>query len=164
MNSIRSFFFRNNNKIDQKNNLNFLTDKYGEIGKIVKEARIKNNISIEDLSQISKIPKYLLESIENNNEKNRPKYPFIRSILLKLEDCLYLKKGKLIDLLIKEKRNIKKEKNKFLVSKFDFINSWEGSVFYFLILVLSILILKKFFFSNTDVIQIQNMEEQKNRK
>tara|TARA_B100000242_G_C42765194_1_gene356458 strand:+ start:11 stop:505 length:495 start_codon:yes stop_codon:yes gene_type:complete len=164
MKPIRSFFLKNNNKIDQKNNLNFLTDKYGEIGKIVKEARIKNNISIEDLSQISKIPKYLLESIENNNEKNRPKYPFIRSILLKLEDCLYLKKGKLIDLLIKEKRNIKKEKNKFLVSKFDFINSWEGSVFYFLILVLSILILKKFFFSNTDVIQIQNMEEQKNRK
>ena len=164
MKPIRSFFLKNNNKIDKKNNLNFLTDKYGEIGKIVKEARIKNNISIEDLSQISKIPKYLLESIENNNEKNRPKYPFIRSILLKLEDCLYLKKGKLIDLLIKEKRNIKKEKNKFLVSKFDFINSWEGSVFYFLILVLSILILKKFFFSNTDVIQIQNMEEQKNRK
>ena len=164
MKPIRSFFLRNNNKIDKKNNLNFLTDKYVEIGKIVKEARIKNNISIEDLSQISKIPKYLIESIENNNEKNRPKYPFIRSILLKLEDCLYLKKGKLTDLLIKEKRNIKKEKNKFLVRKFDFINTWEGSVFYFLILVLSIFILKKFFFSNTDVIQIQNMEEQKNRK
>ena len=135
MKPIRSFFLRNNKKIDQKNNLNFLTDKYVEIGKIVKEARIKNNISIEDLSQISKIPKYLIESIENNNEKNRPKYPFIRSILLKLEDCLYLKKGKLTDLLIREKRNIKKEKNKFLVRKFDFINTWEGSVFYFLILV-----------------------------
>ena len=164
MKKIRSFFLRNNKNIDQKNNLTFLTDKYDEIGKIVKEARMQNNISIEDLSQISKIPKYLIESIENNNEKNRPKYPFIRSILLKLEDCLFLRKGKLVDLLIKETKNIKKEKNKFIVRKFDFINTWEGSVLYFLILVLSILILKKFFVSNTDVIQIQNMEEQKNRK
>ena len=162
MKTIRSFFLRNNHKIDHKKNSTFLTDKYGEIGKIVKEARIQNNFSIEDLSQISKIPKYLIESIENNNEKNRPKYPFIRSILLKLEDCLYLKKGKLIDLLIKETKNIKKEKNKFIVRKFDFINTWEGSVLYFLILVLSILILKKFFFSNANIIQIQNIEEQKN--
>ena len=164
MKTIRSFFFRKDHKIDYEKNLTFLIDKYGEIGKIVKEARMQNNISIEDLSQISKIPKYLIESIENNNEKNRPKYPFIRSILLKLEVCLYLQKGKLTDLLIEESKNIKKEKNKFIVRKFDFINTWEGSVLYFLILVLSILILKKFFFSNTNIIQIQNMEEQKNRK
>ena len=152
MKTIRSFFFRKDHKIDYEKNLTFLIDKYGEIGKIVKEARMQNNISIEDLSQISKIP------------KNRPKYPFIRSILLKLEVCLYLQKGKLTDLLIEESKNIKKEKNKFIVRKFDFINTWEGSVLYFLILVLSILILKKFFFSNTNIIQIQNMEEQKNRK
>ena len=164
MKTIRSFFFRKDHKIDYEKNLTFLIDKYGEIGKIVKEARMQNNISIEDLSQISKIPKYLIESIENNNEKNRPKYPFIRSILLKLEVCLYLQKGKLTDLLIEESKNIKKEKNKFIVRKFDFINTWEGSVLYFLILVLSILILKKFFFFNTNTIQIQNMEEQKNRK
>ena len=164
MKTIRSFFIRKDHKIDYEKNLTFLIDKYGEIGKIVKEARMQNNISIEDLSQISKIPKYLIESIENNHEKNRPKYPFIRSILLKLEVCLYLKKGKLTDLLIEESKNIKKEKNKFIVRKFDFINTWEGSVLYFLILVLSILILKKFFFSNTNIIQIQNMEEQKNRK
>ena len=47
MKTIRSFFFRKDHKIDYEKNLTFLIDKYGEIGKIVKEARMQNNISIE---------------------------------------------------------------------------------------------------------------------
>ena len=67
-------------------------DKYGEIAKLVKEARIQKNLTIEDLSRISKIPEQTINSIENNNQKYIPKYPFIRSILIKLEECLVLKK------------------------------------------------------------------------
>ena len=65
-------------------------DHYIELAKLVKEARIQKNITIEDLSRISKIPEQTIISIENNNKKFRPKYPFIRSILFKLEESLEL--------------------------------------------------------------------------
>ena len=45
---------------------NSLVNQYDEIGKLVKEARVQKNISIEELSKISKIPKYIIDSIENN--------------------------------------------------------------------------------------------------
>ena len=69
-----------------------LADQYIEIAKIVKEARIKQNLTIKQLSYISKIPERIINSIENNNKNIRPEYPFIRSILIKLEECLELKK------------------------------------------------------------------------
>ena len=164
MKILKSFLFNNNHKIDHRKNSSQVSHKYGEIGEIVKDARMQTNISIEDLSRISKIPKYLIEAIENNNEKYRPKYPFIRSILQKLEVCLYLKEGKLLDLLIKETKTTKIQKKKFILRKFDFLNTWVGNLLYFLILVLSIFILKRYSFSNINIIEIQNIEEQINRK
>ena len=44
-------------------------DVYNEIGKLVKEARIKKNLSIKELSQISKIPESSINSIENKNNE-----------------------------------------------------------------------------------------------
>ena len=41
-------------------------DVYNEIGKLVKEARIKKNLSIKELSVISKIPESSINSIEKN--------------------------------------------------------------------------------------------------
>ena len=68
-----------------------LVDQYIEIAKIVKEARIQQNLTIKELSYISKIPERIIDSIEINNKNIRPEYPFIRSILIKLEECLVLK-------------------------------------------------------------------------
>ena len=48
-------------------------DIYCEIGKLVKEARIQNNLSIKELSHISKIPESSINSIENNIKELRPK-------------------------------------------------------------------------------------------
>ena len=92
MNILRKKFL-----FDKKNesNIDFnhqLFDQYAEIAKLVKEARIKQNLTIKELSLISKIPEQTINSIENNNEKTRPKYPFIRSVVIKLEECLDLKK------------------------------------------------------------------------
>ena len=67
-------------------------DQYFEIGKLVKEARIQQNLSIEELARISRIPEKTIISLENNNKNLIPKYPFIRSIVIKLEECLALKK------------------------------------------------------------------------
>ena len=135
-----------------------LVDQYEEIARLVKEARNKKNITIQELSVVSKIPEQTIISIENNNKNIRPKYPFIRSILIKLEECLGLKKNTLEKLAIREGATIKREKNKFIVNKFDLINTWQGSLLYFFILILTLFMLKRYFILNVNVIEIQNIE------
>ena len=135
-----------------------LVDQYGEIAKLVKEARIQKNITIQELASISKIPEQTIISIENNKKNTRPKYPFIRSILIKLEECLGLKKNSLEKLAIREGETFKKENNDFLINKFDLINTWQGSLLYFFILVLTIFILKRYFILNVNIIEVQNIE------
>jgi len=145
MNILKKYFLFNkkneNNKI-----LNYeLVDNYREIAKLVKEARIQQNLTIQELSRISKIPEQTINSIENNTKNIRPKFPFIRSILIKLEECLILKKNTLVKLATREGENFKKEKPNFLISKFDLLNTWQGSLLYFFILILTIFILKRYF-------------------
>ena len=153
------------NKNDPKNlnaqDLYNESESFREIASFVKEARIKKDLSIDDLSLISRIPKRTINAIENNDDKVRPKYPFIRSILFKLEDCLSMKKNSLVDLLVKEKKISKKNTN-FLVRNFDLINTWEGSILYLLILILSLFILKRYFFYDVNIINIQTIEEKIN--
>ena len=149
-------FYKKNNKNKDLNHGIF--DHYLELAKLVKEARIQQNISLQELSRVSKIPEQIIISIENNNNIIRPKYPFIRSILVKLEECLSLKKDTLVKLAIRERETLKKEKKDFIVRKFDLINTWQGSLLYFLILVLTIFILKRYFVLNVNIIEIQNME------
>ena len=139
-------------------------DQYKEIAKLVKEARIQQKLTIKELSEISKIPTQTIDSIENNNKNIRPKYPFIRSILIKLEECLLLKKNTLVKLTVKERKTLKKEKKNFVVKKFDLINTWQGSLLYFLILVLIIFILKRYFVLNVNFIEIQSIENKINNK
>ena len=85
------FLFNKKSKKNEDFNTG-LVDKYIEIAKLVKEARIQKNLTIKELSYISKIPERIINSIEDNNKNIRPEYPFIRSILIKLEECLVLKK------------------------------------------------------------------------
>ena len=158
MNILKTFFLFNKNPQNNRDFSNKVVDHYEEISKIVKEARIQQNLSIKELSKISKIPEQTINSIENNIANIRPKYPFIRSILIKLEECLVLKKNTLIKLAIREIETFKKEKKDFLVRKFDLINTWHGSLLYFFILVLTIFVLKRYFILNVNLIEIQNIE------
>ena len=135
-----------------------MVDQYIEIAKLVKEARIKQKLTVKELSYISKIPERVINSIENNNKNIRPEYPFIRSILIKLEECLLLKKNTLVRLASREREIFKKEKNDFLISKFDVINTWQGTLLYFFILVIAIFLLKRYFILNVNVIEMQNIE------
>ena len=151
------FLFKKQSVIDNEVN-HGLVDQYGEIAKLVKEARMQKNITIQELSCISKIPEQTIISIENNNENTRPQYPFIRSILIKLEECLGLKKNTLEQLAIRQGETSKKEKNDFIVNKFDLINTWQGTLLYFLILIFTVFILKRYFILNVNVIEIQNIE------
>ena len=159
MNILNKFFLlKKNNSENDKGFIDNEIDQYGEIVKLVKEARIQQNLTIKELSLISKIPEQTINSIENNNKNIRPKYPFIRSILIKLENCLGLENNTLVQLAIRERKTFKIEKKDFLVSKFDLINTWQGSLLYFFILVLTIFILKRYFILNVNIIEIQNIE------
>ena len=80
-----------------------------------------------------------------------------------MEECLILEQNTLTD-LIKKKIKIQDRKKEFIVKKFDFINTWEGTVIYFLMLILTIFFLKKYFFLNVNYIEIQNIEEKIDRK
>ena len=160
MNILKNLFLFNK-KSDKNKDFNpGSVDQYIEIAKLVKEARIQKNLTIKELSYISKIPERIINSIETNNKNIRPEYPFIRSILIKLEECLVLKKNTLLKLAVKERKILKKERKDFLFRKFDLINSWQGSILYFFILVSTIFILKRYFILNVNVIEIQNIENQ----
>ena len=151
------FLLKKQSVIDNEVNYG-LVDQYGEIGRLVKEARIQKNITIQELSGISKIPEQTIISIENNNKSTRPKYPFIRSILIKLEECLGLNRNTLEKLAIRKGETSKKENKDFIVNKLDLINTWQGSLLYFFILILTLFILKRYFILNVNVIEIQNIE------
>ena len=153
-------FFLFNKKIENNKILNYeLVDNYREIAKLVKEARIQQNLTIQELSTISKIPEQTINSIENNTKSIRPKFPFLRSILIKLEECLILKKNTLVKLATRERENFKKEKPNFLIRKFDLINTWHGTLFYCFILVTTMFILKTYFISTVHIVKIQNVEK-----
>ena len=155
-------FLKKNQKISNDKIQIKKFDRYGEIGKLVKEARIQKNISIKELSNISKIPESSINSIENNIKELRPRDPFLRSILFKLEKCLSLKNNTLAGLAIKETNSFEESKNKFIIRKFDFLNSWQGVVFYFLFLIFTLFILNRYFISNINVIEIKIIEEKVN--
>ena len=165
-----NFIKKNNKKVFESNKSNESSessesieyDRYFEIGKLVKEARILNNLSIKELSEISKIPESSINSIENNIVDLRPKDPFIRSILLKLEKCLSLRTNTLIGLIIKEKNMLEKSKTNYIIRKFDFLNSWQGSILYFLFLILILFFINRYFISNINIIEIQIIEEKVN--
>ena len=152
-------FLKNKKIILEENDHRKKYDRYGEIGKLVKEARIQNNLSVKELSNISKIPESSINSIENNIKEFRPRDPFLRSILFKLEKCLSLKNNTLVGLRIKETNTFEKNKKKYILRKFDFLNSWQGSFFYFLFLILILFFLNRYFISNINIIEIQIIEE-----
>ena len=160
MNILKNLFLYNKKSEEIKEFRHGLVDQYEEIAKLVKEARIQRKLTIKELSNISKIPERIINAIENNNKNIRPEYPFIRSILIKLEVCLEFKKNTLLKLAVRERKILKKEGKDFLFRKFDLINTWQGSLLYFFMLILTIFILKRYFILNVNIIEIQNIENQ----
>ena len=160
MNILKNQFFFNRKSKKNKEFIPESVDQYIEIAKLVKEARIQQNFTLKELSRISRIPEQTINSIENNDKNIRPEYPFIRSVLIKLEECLILKRNSLLKLAVKERKILKKKGKDFMFRKFDLINTWQGSLLYFFMLVLTIFILKRYFILNVNVIEIQNIENQ----
>ena len=146
---MKLFNFKKFEKLKLKKNNDDALDPYINIGNIIKESRVKKNLSIQDLSSLSKIPISTIFGIENNVKELIPKYPFIRSILLKLEECLSLEKLKLIKLIQKEYIPTNKRlKRNFTFTKIDIFNSWQGSFIYLFIIIISIFVLNSYYLNN----------------
>ena len=156
---MKLFSFQKFEKFKIKKNRDIIMDPYINIGNIIKESRVKKNLSIEDLSFLSKIPTSTILGVENNVKELIPPYPFTRSILLKLEECLSLEKFELIKLIQKEYFPINKRmKRNFTFTKIDLFNSWEGSFIYFFLIVISIFVLNSYFLNNR-VIEFKYIEK-----
>ena len=139
-------------------------DPFIEISKIVRDRKIEKNLTTEDLSNISKIPVNTIIGIENNIKELIPQYPFTRSILLKLEECLELKELKLVNLLRKENIQIKKRiQMNLIINKFDIFNFWQGGFIYLLIIIISLFILNSYYLNNK-VIEFKYIEKTKSNK
>ena len=69
MNILKNLFLFNKKSEKNKDFSSGFEDQYIEIAKLVKEARIQQNLTIKELSYISKIPERIINSIENNNKK-----------------------------------------------------------------------------------------------
>ncbi len=155
---MKLFHFKKFKKLNLKKNRDIINDPFIDIGNIVKENRVKKNLSIEDLSFLSKIPMSTISGIENNIKELIPPYPFTRSILLKLEECLSLEKFKLIKLI--EKDNIqtnKRIRRNFTFHMIDLFNSWQGSFIYLLLIIISIFVLNSYYLNNR-VIEFKYIE------
>ena len=103
--------------------------------------REKIGISLEELSDKTKISKNVLIAIENGWKKYLPEKTYLISMLKKLEAELNLERESLNGLLAQKStiNNIKQLKLKFI--NIDFLNSWIGSLLYLVFMLLSILAL-----------------------
>ena len=156
---MKLFYFKKFQKLNLKKNEGIIVDPYTDIGNIVKENRVKKNLSIEDLSSLSKIPISTISGIENNIKELIPPYPFTKSILIKLEECLSLEKFKLIKLIQKDYIPTNKRiKRNFIFSKIDLFNSWQGSFIYLLLIITSLFVLNSYYLNNR-VIEFKYIEK-----
>ena len=156
---MKLFNFKKFEKLKSKNYRDSISDPYINIGNIIKEGRVKKNLSMEDLSSLSKIPLSTILGLENNIKELIPQYPFIRSILLKLEDCLCLEKFKLIKLIQKDLNPTNKRiKRNFTFTKVDLFNSWQGNFIYLFLIITSIFVLNSYYLNNR-VIEFKYLEK-----
>ncbi len=156
---MKLFDFKKFKKLKIKKKRNIVADPYINIGNIIKESRVKKNLSIEDLSILSKIPTSTILGLENNVKESIPQYPFTKSILLKLEEYLCLEKFKLVKLIqADDLPTNKRTKRNFTFNKIDLFNSWQGGVIYLFLIVFSIFVLNSYFLNNR-VIEFKYIEK-----
>ena len=108
---------------------------------VFKSQREKLGISLEDLSNKTKISKNVLIAIENGWKKYLPERTYLISMLKILEIELDLERGSLNNLLSQklDKTSLSSFNLNFI--NIDFLNSWIGSLLYLIFMFLSILAL-----------------------
>ena len=116
-------------------------NEFSEAINLFKTRRLEIGISLETLSKETKISRNVLIAIENGWKKYLPEKTYLISMIKSLELKLNLEKGSLNGLSIQKEsiNNVSRFKLNFI--NIDFLNSWIGSLLYFIIMLLSILAL-----------------------
>ena len=125
---------------DKKENLDPDYKFTNTIG-VFKSQREKLGISLEDLSNKTKISKNVLIAIENGWKKYLPERTYLISMLKILEIELDLERGSLNNLLAQKVNNTSLSSFNLNFINIDFLNSWIGSLLYLIFMFLSILAL-----------------------
>ena len=108
---------------------------------LFRSQRQKLGISLEELSNKTKISRNVLIGIENGWEKYLPEKTYLISMLKIIEIELDLGTGSLNGLLRNKNIHNSLSGFKFKFINIDFLNSWFGSLLYFIFMLLSILAL-----------------------
>ena len=108
---------------------------------LFKSQREKLGISLEDLSNKTKISKNVLIAIENGWKKYLPERTYLISMIKIIEIELDLERGSLNNLLAEKVDNSSISSFKLNFINIDFLNSWIGSLLYLIFMFLSILAL-----------------------
>ena len=116
-------------------------NEFCEAINLFKAQRLKVGISLETLSKKTRISRNVLIAIENGWEKYLPEKTYLISMIKSLELKLNLEKGSLNGLSIQKDSINNVSRFKFNFINIDFLNSWIGSLLYFIIMLLSILAL-----------------------
>ena len=106
---------------------------------LFRSQREEIGISLEELSNKTKISRNVLIAIESGWKKYLPEKTYLISMLKTLEIELDLEGGSLNGLL--QKKMIDNSLSNFKFINIDFLNSWFGSLLYFIFMLLLILAL-----------------------
>ncbi len=109
--------------------------------KLFATQREKLGISLEELSNKTKISRNVLIAIDNGWKKYLPENTYLITMIKKLEIELNLGEGSLNGILAKKVINNSLSKLNLNFINIDFLNSWTGSLLYFIFMLLSILAL-----------------------
>ena len=139
-----AFNFSNKKSYSDSSRLKENPDKNHEFTQAINlfnSQREKLGISLEELSNTTKISRNVLIAIENGWEKYIPEKTYLISMLKTIEFELNLDRGSLNGLLDKNNSNNSLSNFKFKFINIDFLNSWFGSLLYFIFMLFSILAL-----------------------
>ena len=139
-----AFNFSNKKSYSDSSRLKENPDKNHEFTQAINlfnSQREKLGISLEELSNTTKISRNVLIAIENGWEKYLPENTYLITMLKTLEIELNLERGSLDGLLAPKNIDNNLSKFKFNFINIDFLNSWIGSLLYFIVMLISILAL-----------------------
>ena len=134
-------FKKSSSSLSDSHNKPRSDNEFSEAINLFKTRRLEIGISLETLSKETKISRNVLIAIENGWKKYLPEKTYLISMIKSLELKLNLEKGSLNGLSIQKDsiNNVSRFKLNFI--NIDFLNSWIGSLLYFIIMLLSILAL-----------------------
>ena len=134
-------FKKTSSDLSDSQNKSAYENEFSEAIILFKTQRKQIDITIEELSQKTKISRNVLIAIENGWEKYLPERTYLISMIKILEIELNLEKGSLNGLSAQKViiKNISKFKFNFI--NIDFLNSRIGSLLYLIFMFSSILVL-----------------------